>query len=1156
MTSRPSGPPRARRGRALALGAALLATASLAVPAAAVAADTPVEVEDLAGWSAVGFDGASVQPSTPRIADRGHSGAASVDVLLDTAARSADGWEMAARVLDDVDLDAVSFWVDAENLHTIGVQLVDDTGQTHQTFLPVPEADGWQQITLPSPVDDPSHGSWGGAADGVWHGPAQQIGFVVNGWARPDATVPTARALIDDIVVQAADQEPEFALSTGTLGNLFTAGDDVALPYDTNADTVRWRVTTADGRTVDSGEEDADGAIALDGIGRGWYALTADAYRDGARIGGAETTFAVLAAADVSETAMGRFGAATHYGQNWDPASIDALVRGGIAQFRDEIYWSEVETTRGVYDWSTARAEFLDRARDSGVRPLLLAGYGNPLYDGGNGPVSDEAVAAYADYAAAMAAEFGDMSTGIEIWNEWDLGLGGNTNVAPEHYVNLLAAAAPAIEAVDPDLPVIGPAVANLNTDWLEDTFRLGALDHLDGLVLHPYSYPVSAEALDELLTRIDALVKEYNDGASLPIWITEHGWPTGTNARAVPEHTQAANIAKSAIISAMHDVERYYVYDLVNDGVDAAETEQNFGLLHHPRDPLGAFTPKPAFASYSTAADVLAGAEFIARDTTIADLWDVAFSTPDGPVRALWATSARTVTVELRGDATLTDMYGASRAIDAGDGARIVVELRDGPVYLRGEVVEVSASGAGLVLDPAFLGQPISAHWTADNTGAAEAAEFRLVLPGGQEVTQTVPADTTATRDIVLPAATALGEHVVEAELYRGATPLGVLTARTTVSEPVTLAGAQAVDADGDAVLRLTVHNASDDAVSLDRLTAVLGEEQTVLTEGREVAAGGSWSADVPLDGITARTPWTAVAVFGDRELTASGQVAPLDVSAALGAAHRTIEVDGVLDDLGDLTPVAIEGQDAAARAASADQSARFWYTWDEDALYVSVEVLDDVHDQPAAGANIWQGDSVQFTVASGAPGAASAWHELGIALTPVGPQLYRWLSVGEGPGTVAGSEVAVARDDDAGTTVYEVAVPWVRLASVDPASALLSSALIVNEADGEGRDGYLAWGGGIAAEKDSAQFLPVRLLAADDGGPGGGAPGGGGTPGGGSGGGSDGGSDGAAGGGADPGDPLADTGGAVPAALLALAAALAVAGAVLVRRRQRASS
>lgn len=1133
----------------MAIGAAALAVVALAVPSAAVAAETSIDVETLDAWSATAFDGTSVVASTSRLADRGHSGSASVEVRLDTEVRGVDGWEMASRSLSNVAVDSVSFWIDADNVHTLGVQLLDATGQTHQTFLGVPDVDGWQEITLASPTDDPSHGAWGGAADGVWHGPAQQIGFIVNGWARPDATQPVASVLVDDIVIHADDQATGFAFEEGELGNLFTVGDDVTLPYSTAADTLRWRTTSADGRVLGSGEVTADGQLDLGDLDRGWYGLTVDAYLDDERIGGAQTTIGVLAETDVSESSTGRYGAVTHYGQHADSASLQALAVGGFAQFRDEPYWNEVETTPGVYDWSRAKTEFLDRAREMGARPLLLAGYGNPLYDGGNGPVSPEAVAAYSAYAAALAEEFGDEASGIEIWNEWDLGLGGNTNVSPENYVNLLKSASPAIKAVDPDIPVIGPAVANLNTDWLETTFRLGALDHIDGLVLHPYSYPVGAEALDETLDRIEALVREYNDGETIPIWITEHGWPTGTNARAVSEQTQAANIATSALITAAHDVERYFVYDLVNDGIDASETEQNFGLIHNPNDPLGAFTPKPAYVSYSTAADVLAGAEFLVRDTSIADLWDLSFETSDGPLRALWSTTPRTLNVEVEGDITLTDMYGASRQVSAGDGMSLLIDLHEGPVYIKGEVTSVAASATSLTLEPAFLGQPITGHWTMENTGSTD-AEYRLVV-GDQEVVQTVAAGQTGTVDVELPAPDALGEHVVTGDSFRGAEFVGTLTASTTVSEPVTLMGDQAVTVDGESVLRITLRNASDEAISVKSLASVLGASAVTHAEDVEVAAHDELSAEVPLAGLAERTSWTASALVDGRELSASGAVAPLDVATALGAAHRTITVDGALDDLADLPSVELAREDASVD----DQSGRFWYTWDEDNLYVSVEVVDDVHDQPAAGANIWQGDSVQFTVAAGAPGSATTWHELGLALTPEGPQLYRWLSVGEGAGTVPGAQVAVTRDDDEATTVYEVAVPWARLGSVRPESALLSSALIVNEADGSGRDGYLAWGGGIAGDKVSSEFLPVRLLpAVDD--PGTGDPDGGTDAE--ANGAADGGAGGADGAGA-AGDPaaegsLASTGAAAPIALLVLGLAVSMLGGVLVVRRHRA--
>ncbi|APF34408.1 sugar-binding protein [Microbacterium paludicola] len=947
----------------------------------------------------------------------------------------------------------------------------------------------------------------------------------------------------------ASADAPAVSIRPDTWGNLFHGGDAVSFGYDTTAPTIAWRVVDGWGEVIDDGTEPADGVLAPAVTERGWYRLEVTAAGDGTT--SAATTFAILPDTDAAASATGRFGAATHYGQSWDPASMQALTAGGFAQLRDEVYWSEVETQPGVYDWSRARAEFLDHAREQGIRPLLLAGYGNPLYDAGNGPVSPDAVAAYAAYAAAMAAEFGDMSTGIEVWNEWDLGLGGNTNVSPEDYVALLSAAAPAIKTAAPDLPVIGPAVANLNTDWLERTFQLGALDHLDGIVLHPYSYPVGADALDETLTRIDALVRRYNGGESKPLWITEHGWPTGTNARAVSERQQAADIAKSAVIAAAHDAARYYVYDLVNDGVDDAETEENFGLLHHPDDALGAFTPKPSFAAYSVAADALATAAFAERDEPLPGLRHVRFDTADGPLHVLWSDAPQTVSLEVAGSADLTTMFGDTETVTGGAGAPVLAPTGTEPLYVRGDVTAIAQTDAGLTLDAGVVGAPVTGSWTV--AGRADAASsWRLVLPDGTEATQTTAPGVTVSTTVSFPAPATVGTYETSARVYEGDRYAGTLRAAAAVSEPVSLQAAQAVTAEGASVLRIRVINASATASALDSVSYTLGDAGGQPEAPAIVDAGSDVVVDIPLDTLAGPAAFTATAVVDGVTLTASGRVAPVDAASALPAAHRTITVDGTLDDLDGVTPIAFTANPEADD--DFDQSAVAWLTWDEEYLYFSADVTDDVHDQPAQGANIWQGDSIQFTVAGGAPGAATTWHEFGMALTSAGPQLYRWLSVDAGAGPVPGAPVAISRDDAAGRTVYETAIPWRLLRGVDRATSLLSSAAIVNEADGAGRAGFLSWGGGIAGEKDSGEFTAVRLLApapvveppVEPGQPA--APGDGGSA-----------APGATGGnattaGANGARALASTGGAAPLAWLGAAVAAGAGGIALLLTRRRA--
>ncbi len=1156
--SEPSLPlSRRRRLRPLAAlsGLALVVTAALIPTAAANAAETDLGFESANSWSATTFDGRNASPASVATSADAHSGAAALRLDLDTAITSDAGWVSASRGLGDVTIDSLAFWVKAQNASGLGVQLVDSTGQTHQTFLPLAATPDWQRVVLESP-DAQQDGAWGGAGDGVWHDPAVQLSFVLNAFQRADTTATTASLLIDDIAAITAD-DTSLTLTSTTVGNVFVPGRSTTFGYTTDGDELRWAVTDVDGQTVSSGTQavtSRSGELGIPDPDLGWYSLSVDAVRGGSVFAHADTTFARVADPEAVDE-NGRFAAATHYGQDWDPASLPLLATGGFPQLRDEVYWNQVETSPGVYDWSRARAEFLDPAASRGVRPLLLAGYGNPLYDDGNGPKSPEAVAAYSAYAAAMASEFGDRASAIEVWNEWDLGLGGNTNTSAADYVNLLRSASPAIKAAAPGLPVIGPAVADLNTSWLEDAFKLGALDYVDGIVLHPYSYPAGAEALDTRIEQLDALVKKYNGGVSKPLWITEHGWPTGTDARAISESSQAANIAKSAVIVAMNDVERYYVYDFVDDGVDASETEENFGLLHHPGSTLGAFTPKPSYAAYSTAAHQLSGASFAGRDTGLADVWDVAFSTPQGPLRVLWSTSPQVVDVPVAGPVEVVGAYGASHTVEAGSGSRLTLSLGDEPVYLRGDVDAPVVSATSLTLDPAFVGQPVSAHWTMDNTAGAADRTFSLRFTDGTEVTQAVASGASATLDFELPAATEAGTLRVTADVESDAGRIGRLTASTTVSEPLTLTGGHAIDDRGVSVLRLRVGNAGNDAVTVQGLTYSLGSQSGSAIDEAPLAAASTVEADVPLTALTGPTEWTAMVTVDGRQLNASGTVTPLDVAASTPVAHRTIEIDGALDDLDGLPSIdlARQGDDETVGSTGpADLSGTVWYTWDDDNLYLSADIADDLHDQPSQGSTIWQGDSIQFTVAAGAPGEATAWNEIGVALTASGPQLYRWLSVSDGAGIVPGARVAITRDDDAGRTVYEVAVPWSRLGGVTPGSGLVSSSLLVNEADGAGRAGYLGWGSGIATEKDSALFNALRLLPAEDDGAGGQPGAGGSEPGGGQG--TGGGAGGSGGTGTAPAGEglLAMTGPSQVGALAGAALLVLVLGGLLVARRR----
>ena len=164
-------------------------------------------------------------------------------------------------------------------------------------------------------------------------------------------------------------------------------------------------------------------------------------------------------------------------------------------------------------------------------------------------------------------------------------------------------------------------------------------------------------------------------------------------------------------------------------------------------------------------------------------------------------------------------------------------------------------------------------------------------------------------------------------------------------------------------------------------------------------------------------------------------------------------------------------------------------WFNWDATNIYVTAQISDNNFSEPAAGGNIWQGDSVQVAATSGVPGSsatvsaasAAGEYEYGEALTPDGPQAYCWTApAGQPTGPVTNAAVHVTRDDATNTTLYELALPWTDLTSVQPSTnAVFSISALLNDTDNGTRLGFLQWGGGIGSSKDVVHCNMAQLMS-----------------------------------------------------------------------------
>jgi len=157
------------------------------------------------------------------------------------------------------------------------------------------------------------------------------------------------------------------------------------------------------------------------------------------------------------------------------------------------------------------------------------------------------------------------------------------------------------------------------------------------------------------------------------------------------------------------------------------------------------------------------------------------------------------------------------------------------------------------------------------------------------------------------------------------------------------------------------------------------------------------------------------------------------------------------------------------------ADLSATAKYLWDDQYLYVGVEVKDDMFVNPKSDGSLWAQDGLQFLFDPAReqkekPGK----YDYSMGLGQKGPQAWCHLSAssavpaGEAKGIVVTTTRAA---DGTGGITYEIAVPWANLAPFKPGvGADLGLTLALNEDDGEGRQGFMNWFGDVQSK--SADF------------------------------------------------------------------------------------
>ncbi len=360
----------------------------------------------------------------------------------------------------------------------------------------------------------------------------------------------------------------------------------------------------------------------------------------------------------------------------WMWNEVEAL---GVRVVRHDVIWAQIEPVQGQFSW-TAEDETVAALKAHQIRGIGLLSYGNLWASKYAAAQNDTMVPPdnpqdFADFAAAAAARYAGQLDDWEVWNEQNAGYrfwkdpktlpSGN----PKTYAALLLATGKSIHEVAPQarvafgglfyLPqaIIGAEVFTQQALAAEPT--LG--DHIDALAYHPYAVypphlppeaspttpgvPAMAVPLDQTADRLQGVLQN-SLGHTLPLWITEVGWPQTEDTNTAQQIAQY--LLRSWALALSRDVQALCWYTIMDQDPsnDNYPWEKSFGLYSFDTDVSDGSLPQPKPAALALRAmhRVLGAygfAESLAGRSSARH--HLVFARPDGPdrVHVLWDETA-----------------------------------------------------------------------------------------------------------------------------------------------------------------------------------------------------------------------------------------------------------------------------------------------------------------------------------------------------------------------------------------------------------------------------------------------------------------------------------------------------------------------------------
>jgi hypothetical protein len=662
-----------------------------------------------------------------------------------------------------------------------------------------------------------------------------------------------------------------------------------------------------------------------------------------------------------------------------------------------------------------------------------------------------------------------------------------------------------ALKSVKPDVKIVTTSVPPL-----ESFFAAGYHKYTDVYDFHVYE---TYENVRQAIRRYRDLGKKY--GAEKPIWCTE----LGLNSQGQTRYAVAQEVVKKITAFFAEGGENVSWFTIMYPDPNG-KARGTSGDAHNTFD--------CQYSQYNPRIDAIMYYTMI-NGVTVKRIFDEvqhangvqAYLFRDGDdncLQVLWHENGRVdcgIPLEGVGEARLIRIDGSSVALTPRDGV-VSVGVSGEPVLLR---YKQPATKLARELPAPALSVPEQALAVLKGKGR----ELRVTGPGltaGELMVDVPPRWTAATRQDGADAVVCTVTAPAETDARTGRVMLqrkgakdaacGEIILPLPIMSPISIeVSAAARNADGEPGVRVRLQNNGSeakpvtwtvelaDAWSMNKGVFQLSAPEPVPAylkgenEGQATLAAGA-VRDLRVN-VTDATPQTLYRVRVNVTDDVGRRVSRERLVGGFATAARAaqpVAIDGRLDEAV-WTKAPVERIDGAAAVYrfgnatpwrdAADQSCAWRAAWDDQYLYLGLEVTDDVHHVQFADGAIWNQDGLQFLFDPTRTLAEKAGkYDYSVGVGTKGPQAWCHLAAHSSVAEGEAKDFKVAATDlpgSAGGKVYEIAIPWTRLAPFVPAvGANLGMNMILNEDDGPGRIGFMGWFSG-AHSKELDQVGDVVL-------------------------------------------------------------------------------